>query len=64
MNKFEYNCFWMDIFNATNLQDILDDKGKMGWEIVTVVPNNEVTSYQRLFILKRKINKEEEAIIL
>lgn len=57
MKKIEYQCFWADIFNATNLQSFLDEKGKMGWEIISVLPSKD-NSYQSLFIMKKDLVEE------
>lgn len=57
MKKFEYNCFWVDIFNATNLQEFLDEKGKNGWELISVMPSKD-NSYQSLFIMKKEFIEE------
>lgn len=53
MNKFEYYCCWLDVFNAQSLQEFLDEKGSQGWEIVQTIPERQFINYNTLFIFKR-----------
>jgi hypothetical protein len=54
MNKFEYYCCWLDVFNAQALQEFLDEKGSQGWEVIHTVPERQFVNYNTLFILKRR----------
>jgi len=53
MNKFEYYCCWLDVYNCTALQDFLDERGKQGWEVIHLVPDKNNNNYNTLFVFKR-----------
>lgn len=55
MKKFEYYCCWLDIYNATNIQEFLDEKGLQGWRPVKLVPEKEPDSFKTFFIFEREI---------
>ena len=55
MNKFEYYCCWLDVFNAAILQEFLDERGQQGWEIDRTLPSKDPNDYKTLFIFKREL---------
>jgi hypothetical protein len=62
MNKFEYYCCWIDVFNAAILQEFLDERGSQGWQIDRTLPSKDPNDYKTLFIFKKELNKVIDVI--
>jgi hypothetical protein len=60
MKKFEYYCCWIDVYNATNLQDFLDERGSLGWQIDRTLPSKDSNDYKTLFIFKRELIEKND----
>jgi len=55
MKKFEYYCCWLDIFNAQSLQEYLDERAQLNWELDRTLPSKDPNDYKTLFIFKREL---------